>query len=360
MKKAAFIVCEYNENYFFGGGEKVNYYIIRELLNRNYTVDVYADISHVQDSKIVKIIIKDKNFEKNYKNILSGYDLVLSTNCSYESDITYSHDHSYPFETTVLIPKAHLFFKRVFSANDKRKLKKYKSACKAVLGIKKITVSSSIVKADYLKFFNIPEWKINILPPGVDIREKSIKLPDKNSICFGLAARGFISKGGYVTLFAVNRLKRKYKNFKVRIINQNARRNLLIQFLVKMLNIGTYIEFLPLQKDMTDFYKSVDFMLIPSLKEPFGLVATEAMSFSKIPIISSRAGAADLVNEGQNGFIIDYSNPKQRAKNLYKCMKTALELTNDDYFRIANNAYETVKDRSYEKFAKKYIDLAET
>ncbi len=359
MKKAAFIVCEYNEDYFFGGGEKVNYYIIRELLNRNYTVDVYADISYVQESKIVKIIIKDKNFEKNYKNILSCYDLILSTNCAYESDITYSHNHSYPFETMVLISEAHWFFKTLFCANDKRKLKKYKRACKAVLGINKITVSSNIVKSDYLKFFNIPEWKINILPPGVDIREKSINLPDKNCICFGLAARGFISKGGYVTLFAINRLKHKYKNFKVRIINQNAKRNLVIQFLVKMFNIGKYIEFLPLQKDMTDFYKSMDFMLVPSLKEPFGLVATEAMSFSKIPIVSSIAGAADLIEEGQNGFIIDYSNPKQRAKNLYECMKKAIELTDNDYLRLANNACETVKDRSYEKFAQKYIDLAE-
>ena len=40
-KKVAFIVAEYNENVFYGGGEKVNSYVIKELINRDYEIDIY-------------------------------------------------------------------------------------------------------------------------------------------------------------------------------------------------------------------------------------------------------------------------------------------------------------------------------
>lgn len=349
-KRAAFIVTEYNEKVFYGGGEKVNSYVVNELLNRNYSVDIYADISYVKKSELVNIFIKDENFQNNYESLLKDYNLILSTNIEYAADITYSHNHSYVFEKQLL--KIPCFYSK------KSKLEKFYNARKNIEKVSKIVVSSNIVKYDYLKNYNIPKEKLFVLPPGVDLREKSIELPCKNCFVFGLVARGFENKGGYITLFAINKLKKYCRNFKVRIINKNARKNLFISFLVNFFGLKKYVEFLPLQEDMTDFYRSINCLIAPSKKEPFGLIVTEAMSFSKPVILSSIVGAKDLIIDGVNGFVYDGLN-NNCSELLADKMKKIINFSESEYIQISENAWNTVKNMSYEKFAKDYIDLAE-
>lgn len=349
-KKAAFIVREYNENVFYGGGEKVNYYIILELIRRGYTVDIFTDNSYVEKSSLVNIHIKNNNYKEELKN----YDLVLSTNCECESNITFSHNHSYKYEQT--LNKIPNIFKLLFSKSHHKKLKKYNQEKQNIGLISNIVVSSTILKEDYLKNYEIPKWKIHVLPPAVEYKEINIKTPDKECINFGLVAGKFTYKGGFITLFVVSKLKNKYKNFKVKfIIKKN--RNFLI-FLCKLLRIENHIEFLPVQKDMTNFYESIDFMLVPSIKEPFGLVVTEAMSFSKIPILSSVCGAIDLIIDNKNGMIIDYSK-KNKVQMLTNKIEEAILISDAKYKEIALNANNSVKNLSWEKFACEYIDIAE-
>lgn len=350
-KRAAFVVSEYNENVFYGGGEKVNYYIIKELIKRNYDVDIYTSVSFVEKSNIVNIYLKNNN----YKTKLKDYDLVLSTNLECESNITFSHNHSYAFEQKLV--KIPSILKTVFSKSHNKKLKKDKIAKQNAGLISNIVVSSNILKDDYTKNYKIPEWKIQLLYPGVEYKEENIILPDRKCINFGIIAGKFGYKGGFIVLFAILRLKRKYKNFKVKFIVKKNKKKLI--FLAKILGIEKFTEFLNVQKDMTKFYQSINFMLIPSIKEAFGLVVTEAMSFSKIPIVSSVCGAADLIKDNENGIIIDYSE-KNKTKMLVEKMEKAIFLSDEDYIRISRNANYSVKQLSWDNFAQKYVNIAET
>ena len=350
-KRAAFVVSEYNENVFYGGGEKVNYYIIKELIKRNYDVDIYTSVSFVEKSNIVNIYLKNNN----YKTKLKDYDLVLSTNLECESNITFSHNHSYSFEQKLV--KIPSILKTVFSKSHNKKLKKDKIAKQNIGLISNIVVSSNILKNDYAKNYKIPEWKIQLLTPGVEYKEENIILPNRKCINFGIVAGKFTYKGGFIVLLATLRLKNKYKNFKVKfIIKKNFK---ILNFIINVLGIKEFIELLPVQKDMTNFYKTIDFMLIPSIKEPFGLVVTEAMSFSKIPILSSVCGAVDLIKDNENGIIIDYSK-KNRSKMLAEKMEKAILLSDEEYIRISRNANLSIKQLSWDKFSKEYINIAET
>lgn len=349
-KRAAFVVSEYNENVFYGGGEKVNYYIIKELIKRDYSVDVYTSVSFVEKSNLVNIYIKDID----YKAKLKDYNLVLSTNLECESNITFSHNHSYAYEQNLVrIPYV---LKTIFSKSHHKKLKKDKKAKQNVGLISNIVVSSNILKNDYSKNYEIPAWKLHILPPGVEYHEKNITLPNRNCINFGIVAGKFGYKGGFVTLLAIQRLKKGYKNFKVKFIIKKNKK--LLTFIAKVLGIEKYAKFLPVQKDMTNFYKSIDFMLIPSIKESFGLVVTEAMSFSKIPILSSVCGAVDLIQDNENGMIIDYSK-KEEVKMLANKMEDAILLSDKEYEKIAETANQCIKQLSWENFAQQYVNLAE-
>ena len=358
QKKVAFIVKEYTENVFLGGGEKVNYFIIKELLKRKYIVDIYADISYIEKSNIINLYIKNKNFYNNFENIIKNYDLVISTDLECPSDVSYSHNHSYLWKKN----KIKLFICKIFSKAYKRKIINYKKELKNVSKINKIVISSNIIKEDYIKNYNIPTDKIYILPPGVELKEEKIKIKNNDLFKFGLVAKSFNKKGAFITLFSVFYLKNKYKNFKVKIINKDTFKNSINKFIIlsltKILNIEKYIEYIPLQEDMDSFYNSIDCLLVPSIKEPFGLVVTEAMAHSLPTIVSSVTGAADIIKNEENGFIIDY-NKLNKSKELYKAMFKVLNLNDENYKTISKNAYNTVKNMTFDKFSEEFINIAE-
>ena len=146
------------------------------------------------------------------------------------------------------------------------------------------------------------------------------------------------------------------------IINKDTFKNSINKFiiilLIKILNIENYIEYMPLQEDMDSFYNSIDCLLVPSIKEPFGLVVTEAMAHSLPTIVSSVTGAADIIKNEENGFIIDYSK-LNKSKELFKTMCKVLNLNDEKYKNISKNAYNTVKNMTYDKFAEEFVNIAE-
>ncbi len=57
-------------------------------------------------------------------------------------------------------------------------------------------------------------------------------------------------------------------------------------------------------EELRRFYSEADIFVLPSLYEPFGIVFAEAMSFG-LPIIATNAGGIpELVEEGENGFLV--------------------------------------------------------
>lgn len=71
------------------------------------------------------------------------------------------------------------------------------------------------------------------------------------------------------------------------------------------------------QKKLGKYYKKADIFVLPSSKEPWGLVVNEAMCF-ELPVITSNKVCAsyDLVRNGYNG----YSFKSNSVKDLHKCL----------------------------------------
>jgi len=65
------------------------------------------------------------------------------------------------------------------------------------------------------------------------------------------------------------------------------------------------------------YYAMSDVFVLPSFREPWGCVVSEAMNF-ELPIVASRDGGAvgDLVEDGGNGLLFDYANVEQLAGHL--------------------------------------------
>jgi glycosyltransferase involved in cell wall biosynthesis len=65
------------------------------------------------------------------------------------------------------------------------------------------------------------------------------------------------------------------------------------------------------------YYAMSDIFVLPSFREPWGCVVSEAMNFA-LPIVASRDGGAvgDLVEDGGNGLLFDYGNVEQLTGHL--------------------------------------------
>ena len=71
------------------------------------------------------------------------------------------------------------------------------------------------------------------------------------------------------------------------------------------LGIADRVHFPGPQTDVKPFYGAADCFALPTLYDPFPNAALEALA-SGLPIIVSRqCGAAELVREGFNGFVVD-------------------------------------------------------
>jgi glycosyltransferase involved in cell wall biosynthesis len=61
------------------------------------------------------------------------------------------------------------------------------------------------------------------------------------------------------------------------------------------------------------YFQQADIFVFPTFEDIWGMVALEAMVFGKPVLCSKWAGAAEMVLEGQNGYIFDPYNPEELA-----------------------------------------------
>ncbi len=346
--KIAFITSVYQEDCFTSGGVKLNY-ILLKFFNEtgNFIIDVYAE----KYNENVKIPHNIYNYNDFNDNVVKNYQYILSEKGIFNSDVTYLHDHTNKFRHKFMYKKWFYFIYKIISRKQYLNRKMIDGKIQNHLKYtKKIIVSSKVLKEDYVRNYNIEPSKIYILPPPVEYKEYKTSIKNQKIFTFGLSATGFERKGGYYVLKSVAKLKKKYLNFKVKIICK--KQNLFLKFLILYYGINRYVDFVPIQKDMSDFYDSIDCLLMPSILEPFGMVATEAMMNSKPAIVSKISGASYIINDGVNGFITN-------NKNLDEKMQQVLDMTNEEYINMCKNAYNSVVGFTCENFAKKYMEILE-
>jgi glycosyltransferase involved in cell wall biosynthesis len=80
------------------------------------------------------------------------------------------------------------------------------------------------------------------------------------------------------------------------------------QALLTQLHLEGRVRFLPVSGDVLSFYGAADLYVGPSLEDAFGLPIVEAMACGLPVIASVRAGASELVHDGETGLLL--SDPR--------------------------------------------------
>lgn len=294
----------------------------------------------------------NKFFEKAQEIIhQNNYDIILTSDLfpPFGNIIVHSHTLMYKnqncknilesFIQRFLRRKKTEQFKRLF-ANKERKI---------------FAVSKKLAK-DYIENLKFNPENVICVYPGTDQKEKP-KYIRQTPITFGIVAGNAINKGGYLFLGAVFLLKLAQKNFKAKMIVTKSKKGSTIESFLNFLRLQDKIEILPEQEGMTEFYKKIDCLVLPSLNEAFGLVLTEAASMGKPTLVSSTAGSSEIITNNENGFIFERSKCFFRTLyNLFKKMEQIINTPQENFEKISNNAYilsqKYTWDNFFEKIAK--------
>jgi len=105
-------------------------------------------------------------------------------------------------------------------------------------------------------------------------------------------------------------------------------------------------------RELKELYVDADMVAIPSIYEPFGIVALEAMACTKSIVAFKVGGLAEIISDGIDGVLVEHRNVDKLAMAL-------VSLFNDRYLakRLASEGVKKAERYSWDNVAKKTESL---
>jgi len=170
----------------------------------------------------------------------------------------------------------------------------------------------------------LDEKKVHVVHNGVDITEfRPLDAADRKlrfvrsaeAPLFAVLGRLSSEKGQRVALEAMPILLRDYPEARLLIVGEGADSQTL-KTTANSLGISKSVEFTGFIPDVRDMMIASDAVIVPSLKEGFGLVAIEAMAVAR-PVVAAAVGGLDeVVVHGETGMIVPPNDPYALAQAL--------------------------------------------
>jgi UDP-glucose:(heptosyl)LPS alpha-1,3-glucosyltransferase len=231
---------------------------------------------------------------------------------------------------------------------------------------KAIIAISKRVKNEVLENYpDVPKDKIHVVYSGVNLKEFHPRY--RKFYLKEIREKHSIPLNDIVILFVGNPFGRKGLEFAIKAFATLEFKNLTFlisgkdnpkpyQLLAKKLGISDKIRFnIGLTSEIYKYFAASDIFLFPTLYEPFGLVILEAMA-SGLPVVTSKiAGAAELIEDGKEGLLLENpKNPKEIADKLNYL------LSNESLLRkMGRDARKKAEQYSWKKTAEEMLKVFE-
>jgi glycogen(starch) synthase len=206
--------------------------------------------------------------------------------------------------------------------------------------------------------FGLPEDKLVMVPNGVnphvyeDIEKQDLKsfrakfaLPEEKIVLY--VGRLVYEKGIHILINTVPKVLEKV-DAKFIIVGSGYMKEQLLN-IVRSMKLEHKVLFLGFVDDETllKLQKCADVSVVPSLFEPFGIVALEAMAAKSPVVVSDTGGLSEIVDHDLTGVKVYPNNPDSLAWGITKI------LLDENYkSHIRENAYRKVQEKyDWEKIA---------
>lgn len=186
--------------------------------------------------------------------------------------------------------------------------------------LRAVIVNSEMVRSEILARFRIPEDRIHTIYNGVDLE----RFHPASRLTTGaqLRSRSGLGDDLPVVLFVGSGFERKGLKHLLHALSEtegNARLWVVgkgktghYKKLAKKLGIADRTVFWGPQQDVARFFATADIFALPTLYDPFPTVVLEAMA-SGLPVITTKnCGAAEIITQGEEGFVISSASEVDR------------------------------------------------
>jgi glycosyltransferase involved in cell wall biosynthesis len=133
--------------------------------------------------------------------------------------------------------------------------------------------------------------------------------------------------------------------FTLVVVGSNDRRSYDEQ--IRRLSLESKILFPGSSPDVMRFYAAADTYVAPSLEDAYGLPILEAMACGLPVIASSRAGASEVILDGQNGLVLRDPEDSRELATLLRKIYSDLSLRT----KIGTEAARTAKEHTWDRNA---------
>lgn len=187
-----------------------------------------------------------------------------------------------------------------------------------------IAVSNSVKKA-LVNHGLARDDQIIVIPNGVDVdRFKALKPLSAHKLyhpVIGSVGNLNPIKGFEYLIAAMPHIKKKFPLISLEIIGSGQEKWKLADK-IKELKLEHNVTLLGTKKDARKYAKHWRAFVIPSVSEPFGIVALEAMA-SGIPIVASKTGGLkDIITDKKNGLLVPPRNSEVLAKAILQILES--------------------------------------
>lgn len=226
----------------------------------------------------------------------------------------------------------------------------------------RVIVCSNFMKQEVKNLFQLPDDKVLEIANGVN--EENYRADYSKAF-----RQNYASPDEQIILYVGRIVREKGIQVLIQSIPEILQRNPASKFVIA--GKGPYLDSLKAQADylgisnrvyFTGFisdeernklYRCADLAVFPSLYEPFGIVALEAMATMTPVIVSAVGGLVEFVEDGENGLTVPPNDPPRLAQAI-------LQLLNKQNTarRLANNGYRLVKEKySWKQIARKTVKV---
>ena len=193
-------------------------------------------------------------------------------------------------------------------------------------GLQRAIAVSKMVEDDLIHSFDLPPERVATLYNGVDCA--SFRPADEASERLVIRQRLGLPNNACIVLFVGSGFGRKGLGFLIEawarlqrsphlLVAGGDRAVAKFERLATRHNVGDRVRFLGRRDDVPELMRAADGLVLPSLFEPFGNVALEAMA-SGLPILtSSRCGVAEILPDELREFVVvDPANVAELATKI--------------------------------------------
>ncbi len=228
----------------------------------------------------------------------------------------------------------------------------------------KVICCSNYMANQISETFNFPREKISVIPNGVNVSKFDIKIIDVQTVKRRYAepnekmvvyvGRLVHEKGVHVLIGAVPKVLDVLPNVKFVIVGEGGMKEYLLKEAWDF-GVSDHVFFTGFVDEsmLVSLYKVSDVAVFPSLYEPFGIVALEAMA-AKVPVVvSDTGGLSEIVEHDKTGVKVYPNNVESLAWGILRVLR-------DQAFanKIRENAYQNVVENyNWDKIAEETIKV---